>query len=154
MFHSKFQLYIHVQVILWFQVQFGKKTCTSEFFKDYRNCTSPKDDWNLKSLKNSRVHGFFSNSTRNHTLLLINNNIHENIYMQSLLKTPKCFFLSLFPLEIAVSYWRLSELYCFIFSYFRGTPFIGDFISVSSFQPLCVIYSLIVYIFNNGKLVK
>ncbi len=28
---------------------------TSEFFKDDRNCTSPKDEWNLKSLKNSRT---------------------------------------------------------------------------------------------------
>ena len=34
-----------------------KKTCTSEFFKDDRNCTlSPKDECNLKSLKNSRVY--------------------------------------------------------------------------------------------------
>ena len=32
-----------------------KKTCTSEFFKDDRNCTSPKDE----SLKNSRVYVFF-----------------------------------------------------------------------------------------------
>ena len=34
------------------------KTCTSEFFKDYENCTSPKDECNLKSLKNSRVYVF------------------------------------------------------------------------------------------------
>ena len=36
-----------------------KKTCTSEFFKDDQNCTSPKDECNLKSLKNSRVYVFF-----------------------------------------------------------------------------------------------
>ena len=45
-----------------------KKTCTSEFFKDDdQNCTSPKDECNLKSLKNSRVY-VFSNCTRNHTI--------------------------------------------------------------------------------------
>ena len=33
-----------------------KKTCTSEFFKDDRNCTSPKDECNLKSLKNSIIY--------------------------------------------------------------------------------------------------
>ena len=44
-----------------------KKTCTSEFFKDDRNCTSPKDECNLTSLKNSRVY-VFSNCTRNHTI--------------------------------------------------------------------------------------
>ena len=43
-----------------------EKTCTSEFFKDDQNCTSPKDECNLKSLKNSRVY-VFSNCTRNHT---------------------------------------------------------------------------------------
>ncbi len=43
------------------------KTCTSEFFKDDRNCTSPKDECNLKSLKNSLVH-VFSNFTRKHTI--------------------------------------------------------------------------------------
>ncbi len=52
-----------------------KKTCTSEFFKDDRNCTSPKDECNLTSLKNSRVY-VFSNCTRNHTIILVNN-IHE-----------------------------------------------------------------------------
>ena len=44
-----------------------KKTCMSEFFKDDQNCTSPKDECNLKSLKNSRVY-VFSNRTRNHTI--------------------------------------------------------------------------------------
>ncbi len=44
-----------------------KKTCTSEFFKDDRNCTSPKDECNLKSLKNSRVY-VFPNCTRKHTI--------------------------------------------------------------------------------------
>ena len=66
-------------------------------------------------------------------LLVINNNIHESIYMQSLLKTPKCFFLSLFPLEIAVSYW-LTELLFHIFvepRYWR-------------FYPLCVVIPAIV----------
>jgi hypothetical protein len=32
------------------------KTCTSDFFEDYQTCTSPKDECNLKSLKNSRVY--------------------------------------------------------------------------------------------------
>ena len=44
-----------------------KKTCTSEFFKDDQNCKSPKDEYNLKSLKNSRVY-VFSNCMRNHTI--------------------------------------------------------------------------------------
>jgi hypothetical protein len=57
-----------------------KKTWTSEFFKDCQNCPSPKDECNLKSLKNSRVF-VFSNCTRNDTILLIYN-IHEKI-MQS-----------------------------------------------------------------------
>ena len=35
------------------------KTYTSGFFKDYQNCTSPKEEYNLKSLKNSRVYVFF-----------------------------------------------------------------------------------------------
>ena len=38
-----------------------KKTCTSEFFKDDRNCTSPKDE------KNSQVY-VFPNCTRKHTI--------------------------------------------------------------------------------------
>ena len=38
-----------------------------EFFKDDQNCTSPKDECNLKSSKNSRVY-VFSNCTRNHTI--------------------------------------------------------------------------------------
>ena len=50
-----------------------KKTCTSEFFKDDRNCT---DECNLKSLKNSLVH-VFSNCTRN--ILLLINNIQEKL---------------------------------------------------------------------------
>ena len=28
-----------------------KHACTSEFFRDYQNCTSPKDEYYLKSLK-------------------------------------------------------------------------------------------------------
>ena len=44
-----------------------KKICTSEFFKDYQNCTNLKDECNLKSLKNSRVY-IFSNYTRDHTI--------------------------------------------------------------------------------------
>ena len=44
-----------------------KKTCSSEFFKHDQNCTRPKDEYNLKSLKNSRV-VCFSNCTRNHTI--------------------------------------------------------------------------------------
>ncbi len=56
-----------------------KKTCTSEFFKDDRNCTSPKDEFNLKSLKNSRVY-VFPNCTRKHSnILLLINNIHEKM---------------------------------------------------------------------------
>ena len=44
-----------------------KKACTSEFFKDDRNCTSAKDECNLKSLKNSRVY-VLPNCTRKHTI--------------------------------------------------------------------------------------
>ena len=50
----------------------------SEFFKNDQNCTSPKDECNLKSLKNSRVY-VFSNCTRNYIILLLVNNIHEKI---------------------------------------------------------------------------
>ena len=53
-----------------------KHARTSEFFKGDQNCTSPKDECNLKSLKNSRVY-VFSNCTRNHTIIV--NNIHEKI---------------------------------------------------------------------------
>ncbi len=42
-----------------------KKTCTSEFFKDDRNCTSPKDECNLKPFKTSRVYVFHANCTHN-----------------------------------------------------------------------------------------
>jgi hypothetical protein len=58
-----------------------KKTCTSEFFKDDQNCTSSKDECNLKSLKKSRVY-VLPNCTRINHLLLLINNIHEKI-MQS-----------------------------------------------------------------------
>ena len=44
-----------------------EQTCTSEFFKDYQNCTSSMDECSLKSLKNARVY-VFSNCTRNHTI--------------------------------------------------------------------------------------
>ncbi len=43
-----------------------KKTCTSEFFKDDQNCTSPKD-----SLKNSRVYVFFKLHEKPYYYLLI-----------------------------------------------------------------------------------
>ena len=32
---------------MWFRVQFGKKSCTSEFFKGDENCTSAKAEVNL-----------------------------------------------------------------------------------------------------------
>ncbi len=48
-----------------------EKTCTSEFFKDDQNCTSPKDECNLKSLKNSRVYFFFKLHERPYYYLLI-----------------------------------------------------------------------------------
>jgi hypothetical protein len=44
-----------------------KKTCTSEFFKDYQS---------LKSLKNSRVYVF---QIARETILLLINNIHEKL---------------------------------------------------------------------------
>ncbi len=44
-----------------------KNMHASEFFKDDRNCTSPKDECNLKSLKNSRAY-VFPNRTRKHTI--------------------------------------------------------------------------------------
>ena len=46
-----------------------EKICPSEFFKDYQNCTSPKGECNLKSLKSSRVY-VFPNCTRNHIIIL------------------------------------------------------------------------------------
>ncbi len=84
-----------------------KKTCTSEFFKDDRNCTSPKNECNLKSLKNSLVHVFFQIAREN--ILLLINNIHEKIIKNHMfrrhLRTPfehcfpclLAFFLSLYP---------------------------------------------------------
>jgi hypothetical protein len=54
-----------------------KRTCTSEFFKDYQNCTSPKDECNLKSLKNSRVYVFFQIAQKPYYYLFI-------IYMKKL----------------------------------------------------------------------
>ena len=48
-----------------------KKTCTSEFFKDDRNCTSPNDECNLKSLKNSRVYVFFKLHEKPYYYLLL-----------------------------------------------------------------------------------
>ena len=33
-----------------------ENTRTSEFFKDYQNSKSPKDECNLRSFNNSRVH--------------------------------------------------------------------------------------------------
>ncbi len=48
-----------------------KKTCTSEFFKEDQNCTSPKDKCNLKSLKNSRVHVFLKLHEKPYYYLLI-----------------------------------------------------------------------------------
>ena len=57
---------------MWFRVQFGKKHArTSEFFKDDQNCTSPKDECNLKSLKNSRVYVFVKLHEKPYYYLLI-----------------------------------------------------------------------------------
>jgi hypothetical protein len=42
-----------------------------EFSKDYQNCTSPKDECNLKSLKNSRVYVFLQIARETILLLLI-----------------------------------------------------------------------------------
>jgi hypothetical protein len=47
-----------------------KTTCTSEFFKDDRYCTSLKYECDLKTLKNSRVY-VFPNCTLETVLLLI-----------------------------------------------------------------------------------
>jgi hypothetical protein len=58
-----------------FECNLGK-TCRSEFFKDGQNCTSPMDESNLKSLKNSRV--MFFHISRE-TILLLVNDIHEKI---------------------------------------------------------------------------
>jgi hypothetical protein len=57
-----------------------KHACTSEFFKDDQNYKSPKDECNLKSLENSRVHRFFQIARE--TILLLINTIYEKI-MQS-----------------------------------------------------------------------
>ena len=65
---------ISVYVIVWFRVQFGKKTYTSEFFKDVQNWTSPKDECNLKSLKTSRVYVF---QIGREIILLLINDIHK-----------------------------------------------------------------------------
>jgi hypothetical protein len=48
-------------VIVLFRVQFGKNHACTSGFSDYQNCAFPKDECNLKSLKNSRVY-VFSNS--------------------------------------------------------------------------------------------
>ncbi len=48
-----------------------EKTYTNEFFKDDQNYTSPKDECNLKSLKNSRVYVFFKLHEKPYYYLLI-----------------------------------------------------------------------------------
>ena len=48
-----------------------KKTRTSEFFKDYQNSTTPKDECYLRALKNSRV-------------LLLINNIHDKLHVNNI----------------------------------------------------------------------
>ena len=55
--------------ILYFECNL-EKTCTSEFFKDYQNCTSLKGECKLKSLKNPQAKCMFFQiaCTRNHTI--------------------------------------------------------------------------------------
>ena len=99
-----------------------KKTCTSEFFKDYQNCTSPKDECNLNDVFEKPMSVcFFKLHEKPYYYLFI-------IYMKKLtpaifftkkkrqpflshLKTPKCFFFVLFLLEFAVSYWLCLLLF-------------------------------------------
>ena len=59
-----------------------KKTRTSEFFKDYQNSTTPKDECYLRALKNSRVLLLINNI---HDKLLINN-IHDNLMQSSVIR--------------------------------------------------------------------
>ncbi len=56
-----------------------KKTCTSEFFKDDRNCTSPKDEWNLKSLKNSRLyyHNYISICSQSSACVILSHTVNK-----------------------------------------------------------------------------
>ena len=48
-----------------------KKHARVTFFKDDRNCTSPKDECNLTSFKNSRVYVFFKLHEKPYYYLLI-----------------------------------------------------------------------------------
>ncbi len=61
----------HPSVAVWGRISIGnsmvssaiwRKTCTSEFFKDSQNCTSPNDECNLKFLKNSQVFVLLGNN--------------------------------------------------------------------------------------------
>ena len=58
-----------------------EKTCTSEFFKDDPICTSPKDECNLKSLKNLLV---YVSQIARETILLLTNNIYEKIVQKQI----------------------------------------------------------------------
>ena len=50
-----FILILSVWVLLWFRGQFGKKHARVSFFRHDENCTSPKDETNLMSLKLTNV---------------------------------------------------------------------------------------------------
>ena len=76
------------------------KTCTSEFFKEHINSTSPKDECYLRCLKNSPV---FIQISRE-TMLLRIKNIHKNVrdncsfnlHLYSELSTDKVFLALLY----------------------------------------------------------
>ena len=76
---------------------------TSEFFKNYQNCTSPKDECNLKSLKNSRVYVFFQIARE--TIVLL---IKRQFFSMSRICNEKCSKPKIF---LAF----LSKLLCFSF---------------------------------------
>ncbi len=77
-----YSLFNCISNIVWFRVQFGKKTCTSEFFKD-----DQKTDECM-----------FFQITRENIILLINN-IHEKMIKNRMFRRHlrSAFFLSLYP---------------------------------------------------------
>ena len=95
-----------------------KKTCTSEFFKDCQNCTSPKDECMFFQIARE-------------TILI--NNIHEK-NMQSLLKIPKCFFFFFYYFCWELLY-LISICYCFIFWANQKAEIVNEICTVFNFFP-------------------
>ena len=78
-----------------------EKTCTSDVFKDDQNCTNPKDECNLKSLKTHECVVF--QILRETELLLITNMLNSNhLFNISIVIVNSC---SLFP-NLGANNWR------------------------------------------------